>query len=243
MARLISFDLQIGRALRIDKHPYRLSSIEPLGAALQLESTADGPTLTMTRNELATLLFLERAEFVDELEEPDRECMREITDLTRLHAFRIIDWHAKMFLILRLIRYVNYSPKSSKFQKAFEEAVKELRSLHDQMGMRDSKRWSIWTIYHDLLGWRRADYQFAAFQKKGVEYHPLPPRHPLIEAAKQLAANIAANKPGLSAAGLRKDVNKILEKTQKGTLRPADSKDIPEALIPTLYEWRQRHDL
>ena len=84
---------------------------------------------------------------------------------------RMLDWHAKVYIVLRMRRFCGQSPKSVAFRNAFEQANQALAEFYAEMGL-PLKTWSDWHIYHDLLRWRANRFEWFAFQRKGVEYCP-----------------------------------------------------------------------
>lgn len=209
MARIVSFDLQVGRIVDIRKARYRIARVNDVGPKLRLESVVEGEAgLDMTRNELASLIVAEEAEFIDDNDDPTLGNMRETTDLAGLAIHRVIDWHAKMFLFLRLLHLAGTSPKSDKFLIPYECAKQELREFHEPLGLGDFKPWSAWTLYHNLLHWRSARYNIAALQKKGVEYLKLKKRPPFYVAADEMIMKLGVEQPQLSPANIHKIINK-----------------------------------
>jgi hypothetical protein len=174
MPRLIALDFQVGIRLRIRTYTYTIVAA-PLGSP-EISILADGGDhlMTVTRSELATLLVKEEAEFVDDNERPpdaSRCASRSVTEISRLSMRRMLDWHAKMFLLNRMRRHP-CSPKSPVFRLELEKAQSDLDLFYSLCGFISLKRWSVWTLYHDLLRWRSQGFELAAFQRKGVEYTP-----------------------------------------------------------------------
>lgn len=192
MPRLIALDFQVGIRLRIQTQNYTIVAVPPGSAGITVLADGSCVPITVSRGELATLLVREEAEFVDDSDEPpdaSRRLSRAITDISRLSLLRILDWHAKMFLLNRL-RRLSCSPKSPVFRTEHEKAQSELDLLYGLCGFTAMKRWSVWTLYHDLIRWRSHGFELAAFQRKGVEYipHTGPSRQPF----KRLKAEVLA---------------------------------------------------
>lgn len=208
MPRLIALDFQVGMRLRIKTRGYSISAVMPGSAEITI--LADGSTqpMTVTRGELATLLVKEEAEFVDDKDEPPnsfRRTSRSVTDISRLSARRILDWHAKMFLLNRMRRH-HCSPKSPVFRIAFQKAQTELDTFYGLTGFMPLKRWSAWTLYHDLLRWRSQGFELAAFQKKGVEYCPHTGAHrKAFELLKAEILVIAKQNPHLGPTAISRE--------------------------------------
>lgn len=174
MPRLIALNFQVGIRLRIKAQTYAIVAVPPGHAEIAILADGSPAPMTVTRGELASLLVKEEAEFIyDDDEPPDttRHPSRPVTDISRLSLPRIFDWHAKMFMLNRL-RRLPCSPKSPVYRIEFEKAETEIALLYGFCGFPVTKRWSVWTLYHDLLRWRSYGYELAAFQKKGVEYTP-----------------------------------------------------------------------
>lgn len=192
MPRLIALNFQVGIRLRIKKQTYTIVAVPPGHAEIAILADGSLISMTVTRGELATLLVKEEAEFVyDDDDPPDttRHTSRPITDIARLSFPRILDWHAKMFILNRL-RRLPCSPKSPVFRAEYEKAESELDLLYGLCGFMVTKRWSVWTLYHDLLRWRSHGFELAAFQRKGVEY--TPHKGPLRKVAERLKAELHA---------------------------------------------------
>src|SRR6266481_2043583 len=99
MASLVVFELSVGRSVRIRGVVHEIVSFPRNTPALVLQRGGDIESqITITRSELATLVVLEEAEFVDELEDPLRVLQREVTNLSLLPVFRIHDWFTLMFM-------------------------------------------------------------------------------------------------------------------------------------------------
>ena len=115
---------------------------------------------------------------------------------------RMLDWHAKVYIVLRMRRFCGQSPKSVAFRKAFEQANQALAEFYAEMGL-PLKTWSDWHIYHDLLRWRANRCEWFAFQRKGVEYcpHDTKARDAYAATAATLKELALAN-PHLEATGL-----------------------------------------
>lgn len=225
MSRLVCFDvggtptvLLQGRRYTVYVDPTR-----PALVRLRDEGTAE---LSMTRNELATLVAREDAALLDDLDEPAEEPEaseavqarpRVHTDISHLSLHRILDWQAKLFLLVRLMPIAQASPKSSTFLKRVEEAHAELIAWRLNMGVQgEGKQWSPWTLYHNLLAWRKAGYAMAALQRKGVEYCPWVRRtSSLHTTAKELAHTIKLNNTALSASKVADAVNDELRKERR----------------------------
>lgn len=205
MPRLIALNFQVGIRLRIKTNSYTIVAV-PSGSA-EISILADGSSMpmTVTRGELATLLVTEEAEFVEDIDEPPdtkRRISRTVTEIARLSVLRIVDWHAKMFLLNRL-RRLPYSPKSPVFRIEHEKAQSELDLLYGLCGFTTMKRWSVWTLYHDLLRWRSQGFELAAFQRKGVEYIPhTGPQRKAFELLKNEIHAIAKESPHLGPTAI-----------------------------------------
>jgi hypothetical protein len=70
MARLVVLELSVGRSIRIRDVVHEILRVPRNTPALVLQRGGDTESqITITRSELATLVVLEEAEFVDELED------------------------------------------------------------------------------------------------------------------------------------------------------------------------------
>ena len=170
MPRLVSFDLQRGVRLRIHERDFSIIDVPQGAATIKLQEDGTSETLVVSRGELARLVVTEEAEFIDDPAEPPPIPSRAITDISHLPPMRMLDWHAKVYIVLRMRRFCGQSPKSVAFRKAFEQANQALAEFYAEMGL-PLKTWSDWHIYHDLLRWRANRFEWFAFQRKGVPQH------------------------------------------------------------------------
>jgi hypothetical protein len=202
MPRLVSFDLQRGVRLRIHERDFSIIDVPQGAATIKLQEDGTSETLVVSRGELARLVVTEEAEFIDDPAEPPPIPSRAITDISHLPPMRMLDWHAKVYIVLRMRRFCGQSPKSVAFRKAFEQANQALAEFYAEMGL-PLKTWSDWHIYHDLLRWRANRFEWFAFQRKGVEYcpHDTKARDAYAATAATLKELALAN-PHLEATGL-----------------------------------------
>lgn len=214
MARLVPFSLQRGQRIEIDGIAHRISRVVPSSPFIIL-ARDESTEITVTRNELATLVVTERATFVDELDEPEPTVSRQFTDISHLSAQRMLDWHAKLFLVRAMVPYFGASPKSKTFCNAFKAAHDELASWYSSVGMDLGGGWSPWTLYHDMLRWRSNRFDISSLQVKGVEYRPWKTRNSLYKLASEIAIEIKLATPSLSASGVHRQTNKRLANLEK----------------------------
>ncbi|MGN8002350.1 hypothetical protein ACTJKQ_04060 [Acidovorax sp. 22279] len=208
MARLVPFSLQSGQRIDVDGVPHRISKVAPSSPIIVLvRADGSGIELQTTRNELATLVVTERAEFLDELDDPEHDPSRQFSDISHLTVQRMLDWQAKLFLLRAMLPYAGRSPKSRVFRSAFDGALEELNDWYRSMGMDVGSGWSPWTLYHDMLNWRAARFEISALQSKGVEYRPWTTRSALYEVAIEIATEIKQRQPNLSALGVHRRTN------------------------------------
>jgi hypothetical protein len=198
-------NFQVGIRLRIKNHSYTIVAVPHNSPEITILADGGSQTMTVTRGELATLLVKEEAEFDYDNEEPpdaSRRSSRSVTEISRLSMQRILDWHAKMFLLNRMRRLL-CSPKSPVFRSELEKAQSELDLFYSLCGFIALKRWSAWTLYHDLLRWRSHGFELAAFQKKGVEYTPHSgPSRKAFELLKAEVHAIAKKNPHLGPTAI-----------------------------------------
>lgn len=212
MSRLICMDLQQGRVVALRGIRHRITHVEPGGPSLTLKPELGGSkNIQMSRSELATLLVIEEAEFIDELEDPEASSAREITNLSFAPIHRILDWHGKVYLLRMMMTMSGSSPKSSEFRNAFEVANETLREWHAAIGLEDAKGWSSWTVYHDLLHWRSHKYSLGAVHRKGLEYCPWQKRDALYEEAERLLNETVLRTPHISVARAHALINQHLK--------------------------------
>ena len=211
MSRLICMELQSGRVIAIQGVRHYIAFVEPGGPMLTLKpESGDNKAIKLSRGELAALLVIEEAEFVDELEDPAADSVREVTNLSFMPLLRIMDWHGKVFMLRRMMRMAGRSPKSPVFRKAFEVAEADLNEWRIAVGIGGIKTWSWWTIYHDLQRWRSLKYSMAAIQRKGVEYCPWKQQNGFYEEARTIVEEIARENPSFSVAKIHQETNKKL---------------------------------
>ena len=217
MPRLVSFDLQRGVRLRIGERDFSIIDVPAGAATVKLQEDGASDTLVVSRGELAYLVVTEQAEFIDDPAEPPPIPTRTVTDISHLPPLRMLDWHAKVYIVLRMRRFFGQSPKSIAFRNAFEQANKALAEFYAEMGL-PLKTWSAWHIYHDLLRWRANRFEWFAFQRKGVEYcpHATNTRDAYAATAATLKQLVLAN-PHLKATAL----HATFSKQQRGKNAPA----------------------
>lgn len=212
MSRLICMDIRPGRLIAIQGARHSVQYVQPGGAVLILKPETGGATVEMSRSELAALLVIEEAEMLDELEDPEADNVRKVTNLSFLPLHRIIDWHGKVFLLRQMMPHARSSPRSAVFPAAFEQAKATLESWHQAIGLADAKTWACWTIYNDLRCWRSLRYSLAAVQRKGVEYRPWKERPPLYVEAERLFRELVRENPGWTTAAYHVELDKRMKR-------------------------------
>lgn len=210
MSRLICMDITPGRLIAIQGVRHSVQYVQPGGAVLILKPETGGATVEMSRSELAALLVIEEAEMLDELEDPEADNVRKVTNLSFQSVNRIIDWHGKVFLLRQMMPHAGSSPRTAVFRAAFERAKAELESWHRAIGLAGAKTWSCRTTYYDLRRWRSFRYALATVQRKGFEYRPWSQRPTLYVRAEEVLLELIKANPTLSLASLRDKVNKRL---------------------------------
>lgn len=241
MARLICLTLSPGQLLEMSGIRYSVLE-QPLDqrvVRLQQHGPVD-KTIQMSKNELASLLVLEKATLIDVLDipepkpEPDVNVGEEmgidgrdegtsnlntspsklnIVDISHMELTRVLDWHGKIYILKCLMHLGHSSPKSSSFKLATANALKDLEEWYDGIGLSGTSSWSAWTLYHDLLRWRQQRYKFIALQRKGVQYTPWVNRKSdFYVTAYKLAQEVGLEFPNLSTAKLLEKTNHKLSK-------------------------------
>jgi hypothetical protein len=241
MSRLICLSLATGQIVALGQTRYRVIDRVPGRPVLRLaELDGVTPDLQISLNELASHLVLEEATLIDELDIPDPQPgpgsdpgppsapngvnqkpemaaqpstgeRRIATDLWHLPLPRILDWHAKIYILKCLMRLRSCSPKSRLFRATVVEAQGDLDEWEAWTGAACAKRWSAWTLYHDLLRWRQQRYDMAAIQSKGVEYAPWVNRvSPFYVEVLKLAQTTGLEFPHETKASIHKRVHKRL---------------------------------
>jgi len=208
VSRLICLDLASGRRVDIKKKEYKVRRYSPTQSKIEFESVEGEERIAMTMDAFATLLVCELAELIDELDEPDpkRRPSRPCTDLSGMSIHRVIDWQIKICL-LRLMAACRASPESKKFSHQYDECRTWVVETFRSMGITEIPTPAAWTIYQDLLKWRRARYSVAAVQKKGVEYSPWETRSAFHKKAADLARELSTKHGHLSGAAVHRMVN------------------------------------
>ena len=209
MPRLVSFDLQPQGWLRIQGRRFTILEVPRGSPVIRIQEDNSNEVTTVTRSELALLVVKEQAEFVDDLEEPECKPTRTVTYLERLPLTRMLDWHAKIFMLRRMQPHAGQSPKSPSFCTAFDEANVELVRCYELMGLPLGKAWSKWTIYHDLVRWRTQHFELFAVQRKGIEYcrHDTAGRNAWRETKKAIQ-ELALASPHLGPTALARQLKK-----------------------------------
>lgn len=212
MSRLICMDIRPGRLIAIQGVRHSVQYVQPGGAVLILKPETGGATVEMSRSELATLLVIEEAEMLDELEDPEADNVRKVTNLSFLPLHRIIDWHGKVFLLRQMMPHLGSSSRTKVFCAAFDRAKSLLEEWHRAIGLVDAKTWACRTIYYDLRRWRSFRYALATVQRKGVEYCPWKERPPLYVEAERLFHELVREKPGWTTAAYQVELDKRLKR-------------------------------
>ena len=236
MARLICLSLPPGQLLEIGETRYRVHGRAVDQRVVKLCKVGEvQPSLDISMNELASLLVLEKATLIDDLDIPDPDpepglsdtvedgpdsrirgdtrttASRTVTDISHMPIARIVDWHGKIYILKCLMPLGACSPKGSAFRGAVADAIRDLEDWHNEIGLTGAKCWSVWTLYHDIMRWRHQRYNLAAIQRKGVEYIPWQHRKSGFHvAAYELAQELGLNFPNLSAAAIHTMLNQKL---------------------------------
>lgn len=237
MARLICLSLPPGQLLEIGDISYHVHGLAVDRRVVKLCKLGElHPTLDISMNELASLLVLEKATLIDDLDFPAPESgagensnkvedgkdsgvkgnagattSRTVTDISHMPIARIVDWHGKIYILKCLMPLGACSPKGSAFRGAVADAIKDLEDWHNEIGLTGAKCWSVWTLYHDIMRWRHQRYNLAAIQRKGVEYIPWQHRKSGFHvAAYELAQELGLKFPNLSAAAIHTMLNQKL---------------------------------
>jgi hypothetical protein len=205
VSRLVPFELFAGRRLRIDGVVHSVQARQSREPFVLLLRDGGGTSMRVSRSELAALVVQERAELIDDLEDPDPVPSRAVTDISGLSFSRTVDWLGKMFLV-RGLMHLTSSPKSPAYRQAFSLRLQELTGHLEEAGIVEFPGWSVWTVYHDILRMRKAGYDLSALQVKGVEYTPLVRRRDAaaLSALRHDLERLALAEPSLSAAMLHR---------------------------------------
>lgn len=218
MSRLICLDMSPGKRVDIKGVEYTVRRYSRTKSQIEFESVGDSKRIAMTMDAFATLLVCEQAELIDELDEPDptKRPTRPCTDLSGLSIHRTIDWQIKICL-LRLMFTCRASPDSTGFRQRYEECRTWLVETYQSMGITEIPTPAGWTIYQDLLKWRRARYSVAAIQKKGVQYSPWSVRSSFHKKAAELARELSTKQGHLSGAAVHRMVNERMALSETPT--------------------------
>jgi hypothetical protein len=225
MARLVVFDVSVGRSIRIRDVVHEIVSVPRNTPALVLQRGGDSESqITMTRSELAALVVLEEAEFVDELEDPLRPLQREVTNLSHLPVFRIYDWFTLMFMFRRMLYVSGHSPRSPEFRTAYAQTLRTLKAYRRLCGVVGGKTYSPWTLYNCIRHWRANRYSLSSLQKRGLEYSPWREREPRMLEADRFTNEYWEAHPNASVADAHEETNKHLKEWAIGrTKQPPSS--------------------
>ena len=155
--------------------------------------------IRMPRAELYALIAEEKAELVDDTEDPDCVAQMAEINLSRLSDARLVEWYHKMIVFRHLLAYANLSPWSKGFQEAARFARKTLEWVQDLSGITCLKNWRDKTLNDGLRRWRRYGYALSAFQIKGLQYCPWRTRNPQHVLAENIAHAVRKEYPRTSA--------------------------------------------
>lgn len=217
MSRLICFDICVGRHIALQGVKYRVIFVQ--GPMLRLKPHEGGDEVHISRNELAALMVLEKAEMLDELEDPQPDAVREVTNLSFLPLHRIMDWHAKVFILPQMMRYAGMSPRSGVFRAGYEKARALLDDWQTAIGIPKRKTWSCRTAYYGVRRWRSFRYALATVQTKGVQYCPWQTPAPFFEEAQRIFYDVVAAHSDWSVASIHKELNSRLSASSHSKTR------------------------
>lgn len=207
MSRLICMDIKPGRQIAIRGVRHRVTHVQQGGPMLTFKPETGDAAVEMSRNELATMLVLEEAEMLDELEDPEADSVRKVTNLSFQTIPRIMDWHGKVFFLRQMMPHAGRSSNTAVFRAAFAKAKATLEGWHRDIGLGVAKTWACRTIYYDLRRWRSFRYALSTVQRKGVEYCPWKQRPELYVKAERLFEALIKENPNLTVAALAKEIN------------------------------------
>jgi hypothetical protein len=225
MASLVVFELSVGRSVRIRSVVHEIVSAPRNTPALVLQRGSDEESkITITRSELATLVVLEEAEFVDELEDPLPGLQREVTNLSLLPVFRIHDWFTLIFMFRRMVHVSGYSPRSPVFMAAYAQTLRTLKAYRRLCGVAGGKIYAPWTLYNCTRRWRANRYSLSSLQKRGLEYSPWREREPRMLEADRFTKEYWEAQPNASIADAHEATNKHLKEwASRRTKQPPSS--------------------
>ena len=228
MARLVVFELSVGRSVRIRSVVHDIVSAPRNTPALVLQRGSDEESkITITRSELATLVVLEEGEFVDELEDPLPGLQREVTNLSLLPVFRIHDWFTLIFMFRRMLHVSGYSPRSPVFMTAYAQTLRTLKAYRRLCGVVGGKIYAPWTLYNCTRRWRASRYSLSSLQKRGLEYSPWRERESRMLEADRFTEEYWKADPNASVADVHQATNKHLKDwaTSRAKQLPTSSAD------------------
>jgi hypothetical protein len=217
MPRLVGLDFAVGRRMKIDGARWSITRKDSAGPSVQITDDT-GSKREITRTELATLIVHERLTFLDEDHDVDPNpdpCAPHVINIARLPLHRVVDWLAKVVLLRRLF-FVKGGPKSASFQRSYQTACVELLHAVQLMGITGFQPPAAYTAYHDLLRVRNSAGELRVLLVKGLSYRPHDPTSPIRQEfaeIERLTREIVADRPWLSAAATRRQVNEALRKS------------------------------
>lgn len=220
MARLVAVDLAVGRIVRIDGLRYRVVGFGDRRAAaptVLLSPEASARVVRMPRAELYALIVEEKAEIVDETEDPERVGEMTEINLERLSDDRLIDWYHKMILLRHLFPHAASSPRSRLFRKACAEAREVLQWVREDSAVMSYKNWSDKTLNDDLRRWRRAGYALSALQVKGLQYRPWRTRRPKYTRLAKIVSAVRRQNPMISIANVARQARFRFKRLQEAS--------------------------
>ncbi len=210
MSRLIAYEIRVGMAIKIHGKKHEVIEHKRGSPSVTLKEPDSCVRINVSVAELAALLVTEDAEITDELDgfvEPD--AARKFTDITSLQLHRLLEWFGKLFLLRRMFPMIGKSPKSKMFEMEFKKACQSLDGYLEESNFLKVRKWSQWTIYHDLLRLRSSGYEIGAIQKKGVEYSGYQKQDKKYARLGDLAREISLREPHLSVASVAREAEKV----------------------------------
>jgi hypothetical protein len=226
LSGLVPFELHVGRQLSMKGARYEIAGVERSGAIVTLRLVEQPNTEhQISRDALANVIVSAEAVFIDEPEEPEPAPDREVTNLASLSLYRALDWFALMYLLMPLNSVAGSGPKSKRYQRAYIEAVTELKAWAASIGYGRIKIWSPWTLYRTLRRWRLSRYASSAVSRKGLQPAPWRRRSELHLAAEKIAKAIVMENPAISTSNLFTETNKRLNALKAAVAKSGQADD------------------
>lgn len=226
MSGLAPFELRVGRQLSMKDTRYEVARVDRGGPIVTLRLVEHPNTEhPISRDALANVIVSAEAVFIDDADEPEPAPDREVTNIAGLSVYRALDWFAMMYVLIPLNSVAGSGPKSKQYQRAYDEAVTDLKAWSALIGYSGIKIWSPWTLYRTLRRWRSSRYASRAVSRKGLQPAPWSRRSALRLAAEKIAKAIIMENPAISTSNLLTETKNQLKDLNSAAAMPGQAND------------------